>query len=343
MTGTRDYFRSFCNISKALGTTLHKTELLDLIVKSAIETMDGKAACIFLYDPSQDIFVPAAHMGLSDTYSHAAPMKARQMVSEIMKGGYIEIFDALSDQRVENHAIKRAEGIQSILVVPVIVQDKSIGVLSLYTADLRKFNPEEIEFLQALAEQSGIAIQTANLIEKIERNTKLFYEISSGINSSLDIKKILHILSSQISEALRLEGVVIQLMNRETDKLDLVASYGLSSDFVDQSKFSELQWEEMAIGDILFNEHALEELDSDNKEMRKLYSMYVPISANEEIIGVMQLSSISRLTFDFETTQLIRALSNQGGLAIQNASMYLLLEQDKKCLEEDIWHHKSWF
>jgi len=31
-----------------------------------------------------------------------------------------------------------------------------------------------------------------------------------------------------------------------------------------------------------------------------------------------------------------------GGLAIQNASMYLKLQEDKKSLEEDIWSHRSW-
>ena len=34
---------------------------------------------------------------------------------------------------------------------------------------------------------------------------------------------------------------------------------------------------------------------------------------------------------------------DSAGLAIQNASMYLELENDKKSLEEDIWSHRSWF
>ena len=45
-----NYFKSFCKISKAFGTTLGKTELLDLIVASAIETMNAKAACLFMAD-----------------------------------------------------------------------------------------------------------------------------------------------------------------------------------------------------------------------------------------------------------------------------------------------------
>jgi hypothetical protein len=37
-------------VSKAFGSTLSKEKLLDLIVESAIETMDAKAACLFLAD-----------------------------------------------------------------------------------------------------------------------------------------------------------------------------------------------------------------------------------------------------------------------------------------------------
>jgi hypothetical protein len=32
-----------------------------------------------------------------------------------------------------------------------------------------------------------------------------------------------------------------------------------------------------------------------------------------------------------------------GGLAIQNASLYLMLQEDMKELKADIWSHRSWF
>ena len=63
-----DFFKTFCKISKAFGTTLEKEALLDLIVSSAIETMQGKAACLFLADEKTDVFMPVAQKGLSDNY-----------------------------------------------------------------------------------------------------------------------------------------------------------------------------------------------------------------------------------------------------------------------------------
>ena len=78
MTRETDYFKTFCKISKAFGTTATKNELLKLIVESAVDSMSGKAACLFLADERQGIFVPMAQTGLSDNYLHASPLKARR-------------------------------------------------------------------------------------------------------------------------------------------------------------------------------------------------------------------------------------------------------------------------
>ena len=107
MAKKKDYFKTFCKVTKAFGTTLSKDKLLDLIVTSAIETMDAKAACLFLADEVKDIFIPVAQVGLSQDYLHAKPIHARKIVDAMLKkGGHLSIKDATTDPRVENHAEK---------------------------------------------------------------------------------------------------------------------------------------------------------------------------------------------------------------------------------------------
>ncbi|MGD8492895.1 MAG: GAF domain-containing protein, partial [Desulfobacterales bacterium] len=110
MTKEKDYFRTFCKVSKAFGTTLSSEKLLDLIVQSAIDTMDGKAACLFLAEEQKDIFVPVAQKGLSDNYLHQKPLKARRLVKAIVKEGHLQFRDATTDPRLEHHDAKKAEG-----------------------------------------------------------------------------------------------------------------------------------------------------------------------------------------------------------------------------------------
>ena len=219
MTKEKDYFKTFCKVSKAFGSTLSKEKLLDLIVQSAIDTMEAKAACLFLADEKRDIFIPTAQKGLSDNYLHAKPLRAKSIVKAVLKGGYLTIRDATTDPRVENHEAKKAEGIASLLDVPVMVMDKVIGVLALYTAEPRDFSTEEVEFLTALAEQGGMAIERARLLERIRSNSMLFLDLASAINSSLDVKKILNNLTVDLSEALGMKGVIIRLLNKEDGNL----------------------------------------------------------------------------------------------------------------------------
>ncbi|MBW2407746.1 MAG: GAF domain-containing protein, partial [Deltaproteobacteria bacterium] len=94
MTQRNNYFKTFCKISKAFGTTLEREKRLDLIVNSAIDTMEAKAACLFLADEKEDVFVPTAQKGLSENYLHASPIQAKKIVDDILKGGYLSFYDA---------------------------------------------------------------------------------------------------------------------------------------------------------------------------------------------------------------------------------------------------------
>lgn len=349
MSVNKDYFKTFCKISKAFGSTWKRDELLDLIVGSAIETMDAKAASLFLEGKEKDVFASVCQKGLSDSYLHSDPYRVQKMSDEMMKNGYIAFEDVATDERILNRQAKIDEGIASILVVPVMVEGKMIGVLSLYTADVRHFSKDEIEFLGALADQGGIAIQNSRLLRRITRNTHLFHDLADSINSTnLDIKKILHIMTADIAEAFGMKGVNIRLLNRDTDTLDMVASYGLSEEFINKGPVHKekgvtqaLEGETVVIRDASTDER-VEYRDAVKKE--GIVSMLVvPIQSGDEVIGVMRLCSGEEREFSEDMILLVEALAHQGGLAIQNASMYLSLQEDKNSLEKDIWSHRSWF
>jgi len=233
-------------------------------------------------------------------------MKSVDIVKALGEKGYLVFEDATTDERLENHGAKIAEGIASILTVPVRVSGVTKGVLSLYTATPRKFHKKEIDFLCALADQGGVAIHTNNLLNRLQKNSMFFLEFASSLNSSLDIKKILFNLT----------------VNTQTTSRALKGELVIVSDNADD------KWVEF------------------RREMKKegIKAMIVtPIVAREKVIGVMQIYSAEYTQFPSDVLVMIEALAHQGGLAIQNASMYLKLQEEKINLEEDIWSHRSWF
>jgi GAF domain-containing protein len=348
MAEVKDYFKTFCKLSQAFGTAATQDDLLGLIVQYAINTMDGKAACLFLTDDKQDFFVPVVQKGLSANYLHANPMKVQGIVQSLLKKGYLSFRDAVTDPRLENHEAKKAEGIASILTVAVMVQGRTIGVLSLYTASQRDFTDDEIDFLCALAEQGGMAIEKARLLDRIQKNASLLLELTSSMNSSLDIKNILNNMTAEVSDALGMKGADIRLLDQRKNEIALVSSYGLSENFFSNLQINRSDMTRAALkGDTVIIENVNDDIACQFKELLKQESIcamiMTPVRARNDVIGTMSLYSDTPHHFSSDVKAMIQALAHQGGLAIQNASLYLKVQEDKKNLESDIWSHRSWF
>jgi GAF domain-containing protein len=348
MTTGKDLFQTFCNLNLAFGTAATVDELLNRIVQSATEALGAKAACLFLADRKQDIFTPSVQFGLSDKYLHANPFKARKIVDALKKEGYLFFEDATADPRLEHHKAKKAEGIASILTVPVMVDNRYIGILSLYTGKKRDFTRQEIDFLKALAAGGGVALKKARLLERIEANATLFLALASAINSSLDIREVLNSMSEKVCQALGMKGVTIRLLNEDGKSLELVASHGLSKAFLDKGPISS---SESITEGVKGKTIVIEDTSTDKrlqypKETLKegIKSMVcVPMRSREKVIGVMRLYSDSVRKYPQDFIIMVEALAHTGALAIQNASMYLQLKEDKKTLEEEIWSHRLYF
>lgn len=348
MPSVKDYFQTFCNLSQAFGTAATVEELLQLIVRNAAETMNAKGACLFLAEEKKDVFIPMASFGLSDKYMHANPLKAKKLAMAIQKPGYLLFEDATTDPRLENHDAKKAEGIAAILVVAVVSQSRHIGILSLYTAEQRSFTENDIFFLKALAANGGIAIEKARLLERIEKNSFLFLELASAINSSIHIKDVLHGMTQKTCLALGMKGVAILLLNEEADSLDIVASYGLSDTFLNKGPLSadirrapELKGKTIVRDDVSKDKHLQYPQETKAEGIKSMVCL--PIQSKDNIIGVMRLFSDSVRKYPQDFIIVVEALAHTGALAIQNAAMYLALQEDKKSLEEDIWSHRLYF
>src|SRR4029077_4888870 len=62
--------------------------------------------------------------------------------------------------------IARKEELRSLLVVPMMIKTKTIGVLNCYTSKVHAFTDDEIQLVQAVANQAGVAIEHTRAIEK---------------------------------------------------------------------------------------------------------------------------------------------------------------------------------
>jgi GAF domain-containing protein len=128
----------------------------------------------------------------------------------------------------------------------------------------------------------------------------------------------------------------------------LVASHGLSDKFLNKGPVSA----EKSVTQAMKGETVI--IDDVETDVRLQYRdevikegiasmLVVPIKVKDEAIGIMRICSAVKRHYPPDIIVLVEALAQTGGLAIQNASMFMALQDDMKELKDDIWSHRSWF
>jgi signal transduction histidine kinase len=132
--------------------------------------MGVKASSIRLLDEERRFLEVGAAYGLSDAYLEKGKVDPQrgEMDRVTLQGKPVALLDATVDPRFQYPEEARKEGIRSVLSVPLMLLDRAIGVLRVYTGEVRQFTKEETEFLVALASQGTAAIQNARAYRQLQ-------------------------------------------------------------------------------------------------------------------------------------------------------------------------------
>ena len=162
-----NYFKTIHRIGKTINATVELDKILDFIVTNLTDVMKLKAATIRLIEPGKRKLELKAAYGLSQSYLQRGPLDDELATHYLKQGEPVVIPDAKKDIHTIYHKEAEAEGISSILAVPIAVQGEIIGILRLLTEEVRYFSDADINFALAVAEQGGVAIQRAIDYSKI--------------------------------------------------------------------------------------------------------------------------------------------------------------------------------
>ncbi|PIV24045.1 MAG: hypothetical protein COS40_02835 [Deltaproteobacteria bacterium CG03_land_8_20_14_0_80_45_14] len=164
------YLSAFIRIIRGISSSLDLNEVLQMIVKSTCETTSSKGCTLMLLDEKGQRLEIKSSFGLSDQYVEKGLLSADKSISDTLKGKPVIIEDATSDPRVQYPREAKQEGIASIVSVPITIRGRIIGSLRLYTSVPCRFTQDDIDFLLAIAMQSGLAIENAKMYEYVKVN-----------------------------------------------------------------------------------------------------------------------------------------------------------------------------
>jgi GAF domain-containing protein/AmiR/NasT family two-component response regulator len=314
-------------VSRELSTKLATRSVFETVVEAVVHTLECAHCTIFALDDDQ--LIPQASYDQEGSNVVTRQFRVGEgLVGWVAQSGEaVLVRDASKDERFSRRQ-GAPEITRSMVVVPVKVNEQIAGVISADQDRIDAFDENDLQMVETLALQTGIALQNASLFE-VERQRAaildLLREVSGKISASLSLDEI---LSAIVTGAMRLTGMdsgVIHLLD-ETGQ-SVPRSYASPKDVYHPVPRLSPSSITRTITDtgrpIVMSEIVQKALVNSvvaTKSVKALVGL--PIKFHGRVIGVLYLNSLQPRQFSEQELSLLSTLADQAAIAIENARLY---------------------
>ena len=166
------YYSALKRITKVANSTFGLRKIGNSIAKSTAKAMQANGCRILSLNSQREYLITVGTHGLSDLYLKKGPLNARKSLPDILEGKMVFIADATKDERVQYPEIALAQGISSIIGVPVLGKGEAIGEIRIYTREPRQFSEADKSFLHSIADMCAVVFERVELHQLLERDHK---------------------------------------------------------------------------------------------------------------------------------------------------------------------------
>lgn len=190
------------NLVEAIGEGVEREKLYQKIVHTAILSTGAISACLFeLTEDNQlkGMVTEGLFPPLKEAKTKTERSTRARFINDIFEAEVFEMGEGIIGSTAESRVpllIESAEGdsrvvrhkdptlaINSLIVVPIEFRKKLLGVLALANpTDTMPFTQNDFSLAQSLAEQAGMAIHNANLMNILIEKNKLDFELTLASN-----------------------------------------------------------------------------------------------------------------------------------------------------------------
>ena len=169
-------YETLIRITKAISRIRDPEEIVLITVEGVTHALNVKGCTLFLFSPKSHELKLAGSYGLSNEYLDKGPISAlRSIAATLQDAQPVAIFDVTDDPRIQYPDAAIKEGIASILSVPIIIGERLVGCMRVYTAELWEFTLNDVNFVQAVAQIVGMSLEMRR--------------VNKGLKDSIDILK----------------------------------------------------------------------------------------------------------------------------------------------------------
>ncbi len=311
-----------------LTTTLNQDEAINLILKELSQVVSFDSASVQLLKKGYlEIMGGRGMLVLEKEKNRRFPYPADNPNTVVMQTGLPLI---LKNAPKAYPAFLEMPSIQSWLGVPLIVQDNTIGILTLDSGRLDYFTEEDSELVKAFANHAATAIQNAILFnaEKSRRKeSDILGETALAVTASLNLAEAVEHILKQLSRVLPYDSASVQIL--EDNDLVIFGGRGWQNPAdVEKMRFSldgsnpntrVIREKKIFILDDAQAEHA--PFRSPPHDHIRSW-MGVPLIIRDKVVGMLAIDSKEKSCFTEESTKVAQSFAYQAAIAIENARLF---------------------
>lgn len=306
--------RKLQRVSEAALEHLSLQDLLDALLARIVEVLEADTASILLVDDDDRLHVRAS-VGLGDEVRRALAIPIGAGMAGLVAASRVPLLvPDLSKIDLVSPTL-RDRGINSVVAIPLIVEDRVIGVVHAGSEAYAQFVEDDARLLELIADRIALAINQATLYEAeraAQRRLRLLGEASALLGSSLEVEKTLEQLGELVAGRVADWCSIHLVAEAGGPRLVSVAHHA-----PDQAADVRARLVEAGTS------RRVREVIRGGEPSREAESVFVPLSARGRTFGAMGLG------WEHEPNVLIDAdldfaldLARRAAVAIDNAQLY---------------------
>jgi len=328
------------NVSREVATALDLRTVLQRVMYEAMQNVGGERCSIVVLDDAGKA-VDATIVYGKEVHEHTT-QQMRDTVERGLAGWVIRnrkaalILDTSKDERWlmrPDDAIDKS-GVKSVICVPLLAREKLVGVLTLVHPAPNFFSEEQLDLMQAIADQAGIAVLNARLYTESQRQARVMTALAEGaaaMNASLRMEDVYQRILIQTMQALQVETVALGMVEGEQIVYRAAAGQNAGNILGRKTPVGEgiagtaaLDGHGVVVPDVSQDKHYSEADRFGGVEMRGV--VVVPIQSPGRVIGIIEAINPIARSFDPDALLVMTGIGGLAGSTIQNAQLFERLQ-----------------
>jgi len=308
-------------VGRELSAAIHSDELFQLILDYALEFTHSTCGAVVVYSP-QDHKV---EMKASRGYDSARKIfSADRGVTgrAIRTRQTINIGDVTSDP---DYIDLRNGNSRSQLSVPIIHEDRILGVITLENAEINAYEESERSLAMQLANQAAIALVNADLYGETQRRLleqSTLYQVSTCLVGVMDVGEVVGILERALNAVFVSEALGIYLLREEGDHFVLQNPPREPGGEL-PSEIAVQEAQSLGIGQARLKHISLAETRVPGAQFRNPGQVFVfPLIGANRLLGFVLIQVAGDRSIPPDQLELMEAITAQGAIIIQSARLF---------------------